>query len=151
MDGQSTEAAGGLARIVRRFHHEALLFKHAPDGNSSVSIMRIHRHLGAVLLLLGSAVVVIGLWITVQASRSDPLPTLVWARDVPDTTVMTASPLVLDRLGNGWWWVYATPADRLRLKQAGVALAVALPTPLAQMAGCSMPVPVTSKGLFLGL
>ena len=113
--------------------------------------MKIHRHLSAVLLLLSSAVVVIGLWIAVQASLSDPLPTLIWARDVPDTAVMTASPLVLDRLGNGWWWVYATPADRLRLKQAGVVLAVALPTPLAQMAGCSMPVPVNSKGFFLGL
>ena len=92
-----------------------------------------------MLLLIGSALAVIALWIAVQASRSDPLPTLVWAKDLSDAKLMTASPLVLDRLGNGWWWVYAAPKDRERLRQAGVAFAVAMPTPLAQMAGCSMP------------
>jgi len=45
---------------------------------------------------------------------------------------------VLDRLGSGWWWVYATPEDRRALRQAGAHLAFALPTPLAQMAGCSI-------------
>ncbi len=102
-------------------------------------MVRINTHLGGVLLLIGSAVVVIGIWIGVQASRTDPLPTLVWAGDVSDAAVMTASPLVLDRLGNGWWWVYAAPKDRERLRQTGVRIAVAMPTPLAQMAGCSMP------------
>ena len=99
----------------------------------------LNIHVGGVLLLIGSALAVIALWIAVQASRSDPLPTLVWAKDLSDAKLMTASPLVLDRLGNGWWWVYAAPKDRERLRQAGVAFAVAMPTPLAQMAGCSMP------------
>lgn len=107
----------------------------------------MNRHVGGLLLLVGSAVLVMGIWIAVQASRSDPLPTLVWARDVPDATVMTASPLILDRLGNGWWWVYATPVDRTRLRAAGVAFAMALPTPLAQMAGCSMPGPALGPRL----
>ena len=105
-------------------------------GKSSFGL---NTHVGGVLLLIGSALVVVALWIAVQASRTDPLPTLVWARDLPDANVMTASPLVLDRLGNGWWWVYAGPKDREKLRQAGVAFAVAMPTPLAQMAGCSMP------------
>ncbi len=104
----------------------------------------MRRHVVGVMLLLASALVVMGAWIGVQATRSDPLPTLVWAKNVPDAAVMTASPLVLDQLGNGWWWIYATPNDRERLRQTGVTFAVALPTPLAQMAGCSMPVPALS-------
>ena len=100
---------------------------------------RVNSHLGAVLLLLSSALVVIGVWIAVQASRSDPLPTLLWSGKLSDAEVMTASPLVLDRLGGGWWWVYAAPKDRQALRDKGARLALAMPTPLAQMAGCSMP------------
>ena len=100
---------------------------------------RINSHLGAVLLLLSSALVVIGIWIAVQASRSDPLPTLLWSGKLSDAEVMTASPMVLDRLGGGWWWVYAAPKDRQALRDRGARLALAMPTPLAQMAGCSMP------------
>ncbi|MFN4899953.1 MAG: hypothetical protein ACK5GG_00720 [Betaproteobacteria bacterium] len=96
-------------------------------------------HLGALLLLVASAMVVIGVWIAVQASRTDPLPTLLWSGKLSDAEVMTASPLVLDRLGGGWWWIYATPKDRQALREKGVRLALAMPTPLAQMAGCSMP------------
>ena len=73
---------------------------------------RVNGHFGAVLLLLSSALVVIGIWIAVQASRSDPLPTLLWSGKLSDAEVMTASPMVLDRLGGGWWWVYAAPKDR---------------------------------------
>jgi len=100
---------------------------------------RVNSHLGAVLLLLSSALVVIGIWIAVQASRSDPLPTLLWSGKLSDAEVMTASPLVLDRLGGGWWWIYAAPRDRQALRDKGARLALAMPTPLAQMAGCSMP------------
>jgi hypothetical protein len=100
---------------------------------------RVGGHLGALLLLLASALVVIGIWIAVQASRTDPLPTLLWSGKLSDAEVMTASPLVLDRLGAGWWWVYATPKDRQALREKGATLALAMPTPLAQMAGCSMP------------
>lgn len=99
----------------------------------------MNTHVGGVLLLVASALLVIVVWIAVQASRSDPLPTLVWAKNLSDAQVMTISPLVLDRLGNGWWWIYATPGDRERLRQAGASFALAMPTPLAQMAGCSMP------------
>lgn len=105
----------------------------------------MRRHVVGVVVLLVSALVVMAIWIGVQATRADPLPTLVWAKGVPDAAVMTVSPLVLDQLGNGWWWVYATPKDRQRLRETGVAFAVALPTPLAQMAGCSMPVPANLK------
>jgi len=96
-------------------------------------------HFSAVLLLVASALVVMGLWIAVQATRTDPLPTLLWSGKLSDAEVMTASPLVLDRLGGGWWWIYATPKDRQSLREKGVRLALAMPTPLAQMAGCSMP------------
>jgi len=104
---------------------------------------KVHRrgggHFSAVLLLVASALVVMGLWIAVQATRTDPLPTLLWSGKLSDAEVMTASPLVLDRLGGGWWWIYATPKDRQSLREKGVRLALAMPTPLAQMAGCSMP------------
>lgn len=96
-------------------------------------------HLGGLLLLVSSLIVGVVTWITVQSGRQDPLPTLVWASRVSDTKVMEVSPLVLDRLGAGWWWVYATPSDRQRLRDVGVGFALALPTPLAQMAGCSVP------------
>ena len=100
---------------------------------------RVNGHFGAVLLLVTSALVVIGIWIAVQSSRSDPLPTLLWSGTLSDAEVMTASPMVLDRLGGGWWWVYAAPKDRQALRDKGARLALAMPTPLAQMAGCSMP------------
>jgi len=104
---------------------------------------KVHRrgggHFSAALLLVVSALVVMGIWIAVQATRTDPLPTLLWSGKLSDAEVMTASPLVLDRLGGGWWWIYATPKDRQSLREKGVRLALAMPTPLAQMAGCSMP------------
>jgi hypothetical protein len=95
-------------------------------------------HLPAIAVMLTTCLVVIAIWVAVQASRSDPLPTLVWGPQVTDAQVMAKSQMVLDRLGSGWWWVYATPEDRRALRQAGAHLAFALPTPLAQMAGCSI-------------
>jgi hypothetical protein len=96
-------------------------------------------HLGAVVLLTISALVVVLIWIAVQSQRTDPLPTLVWAPALSDSQVMTASPMVLDRLGKGWWWIYGQPNDREALRRAGAHVAIAMPTPIAQMAGCSMP------------
>jgi hypothetical protein len=96
-------------------------------------------HLGAVLMLTISALIVVLIWIAVQSQRTDPLPTLVWAPQLSDSEVMTASPMVLDRLGNGWWWIYGQPKDREALRIAGARFAIAMPTPIAQMAGCSMP------------
>jgi hypothetical protein len=100
---------------------------------------RRSAHLGGVMLLVVSLLAGVVMWILVQAQRADPLPTLVWASGLSDQQMMAASPVVLDRLGGGWWWVYATPIDRQRLRSAGAELAIALPTPLAQMAGCSVP------------
>lgn len=96
-------------------------------------------HLGAVLLLMSSALIVVLIWIAVQSQRTDPLPTLVWAPTLSDAQVMAASPMVLDRLGKGWWWIYGQPKDREALRTAGAHIAIAMPTPIAQMAGCSMP------------
>lgn len=107
----------------------------------------VRTHIGGVALLLLSAVLVIAVWIAVQSGRSEALPTLVWSPGVEDRIVMTTSPRVLDRLGNGWWWVYAAPEDRVRLREAGARIAVAFPTPLAQMAGCTIPLSLESGPL----
>lgn len=104
-----------------------------------------HAHRGAVLLMLTSALVSVLIWIGVQSGRSEPLPTLVWSAGVSDARVMEASPMVLDRLGQGWWWVYAAPEDRERLRSQGVRMALALPTPLALMAGCSLPAQISAR------
>lgn len=98
----------------------------------------IRTHVGGVAILIVSAIVAIAVWIVVQSGRPESLPTLVWSPTVDDRLIMDASPRVLDRLGNGWWWVYATPEDRVRLGELGARIAVAFPTPLAQMAGCSI-------------
>ena len=95
--------------------------------------------MGALALLMITALTVILIWIAVQSQRSDPLPTLLWAPNLSDSQVVAASPMVLDRLGRGWWWVYGGPKDRQMLRSAGATMAVAMPTPIAQMAGCSMP------------
>ena len=96
-------------------------------------------HLGGGLLLLLTALAALLLWTAVQAQRQEPLPTLVWAPTLTDTALITISPIVLDRLGNGWWWIYGTPDDRQALRAAGAYVAIAMPTPIAQMAGCSIP------------
>ncbi len=100
--------------------------------------LKIRTHLGGVAVLIVTMITGIAIWIAVQSGRSDPLPTLVWSPKLDDRVVMDLSPRVLDRLGNGWWWVVATPTDRERLRQAGASIAMAFPTPLAQMAGCSI-------------
>ncbi len=99
---------------------------------------KIRTHLGGVAVLIVTMIAGVAIWIAVQSGRSDPLPTLVWSPKLDDRVVMDLSPRVLDRLGNGWWWVVATPSDRARLRQAGASIAMAFPTPLAQMAGCSI-------------
>lgn len=96
-------------------------------------------HLGALALLTITALTAILIWIAVQSQRADPLPTLVWAPDLSDSQLLAASPIVLDRLGGGWWWIYGQPTDRAALRSAGAKMAIAMPTPIAQMAGCSMP------------
>ncbi|MFN4959695.1 MAG: hypothetical protein ACK5E2_02485 [Burkholderiales bacterium] len=101
--------------------------------------MGLATHIGGLLLLVVSFLVGVGIWVAVQSTREEPLPTLVWSGDLAQSAVIAASPMVLDHLGKGWWWIYAAPADRVKLRELGVRLAVAVPTPLAQMAGCSLP------------
>jgi hypothetical protein len=104
--------------------------QHTRDHWVSISLM--------VLLFVAALFV----WIAVQSTREEPLPTLVWAPKVTDHQVIESSSRVLDRLNwpvGPWWWVYATPGEREILKEKGAVIAVAMPTPLAQMAGCSLP------------
>jgi hypothetical protein len=108
-------------------------------ANTQSRLARFVPHIGGMLLLIGSFVLGLVIWIAVQSTRAEPLPTLVWAAKMSDSQVMAAGPVVLDRLGQGWWWVYATPKDRDALRSVGAQLALAMPTPLAQMAGCSVP------------
>ena len=108
-------------------------------GTEAAVGLKTGNHLLGVGLLLVTFLVGVSIWIAVQSTRPDPLPTLVWSPGVPDSQTMAASPRVLDRLGGDWWWIYATPKDREALRAIGVRLALALPTPLAQMAGCSVP------------
>ena len=103
------------------------------------ALKRSTNHLAGVGLLISTFVLGLVIWVAVQSTRSEPLPTLVWASSVSDGQIMSAGPAVLDRLGAGWWWIYATPQDRQTLKSIGAKLALAMPTPLAQMAGCSVP------------
>lgn len=104
-----------------------------------MKLNRSSNHLAGVGLLIATFTLGLVVWVAVQSTRSEPLPTLVWASSVSDSQIMSAGPAVLDRLGAGWWWVYATPQDRQALKSMGAQLALAMPTPLAQMAGCSVP------------
>ena len=109
------------------------------DEKTHMTFRRSSTHLAGVGLLIATFALGLGIWVAVQSTRSEPLPTLVWANGVPDGQIMSAGPVVLDRLGAGWWWVYATPQDRHALRSMGAQLALAMPTPLAQMAGCSVP------------
>jgi len=95
-------------------------------------------HLPALMLLLGSLLVGLVIYIGVQSFRSDPLPTLVWSPGLSDAQMMKESRLVIDRIAPGWWWIYADPKERQRVRQAGAVFALAFPTPIAQMAGCSV-------------
>ena len=104
-----------------------------------MTLKRSSSHFAGVGLLIATFALGIVIWVAVQSTRSEPLPTLVWASSVSDGQIMSAGPAVLDRLGAGWWWIYATPQDRQTLKSIGAKLALAMPTPLAQMAGCSVP------------
>lgn len=104
-------------------------------------------HLQAISFLLAVGLALAAIWLAVQAQRDEPLPTLVWASDISDATMLAQAPSVLDRLAPGWWWLETTPAQRAALRAQGVALAVALPTPLFRMAGCSAGMPRQIEGL----
>lgn len=104
-------------------------------------------HLRALSLLLAIALVLGGLWFWVQSLRQDPLPSLVWAPTVEDRAMLALGPPVLDKRSGGWWWIEATPDERDKLRGLGARLAIALPQPVAQMAGCSSEMPVDPETL----
>lgn len=134
----------GIAAALLNLPIREQLWVPRANASSAARVMR-YPHRGALLLMLSSALAGVLIWIGVQSGRPEQLPTLVWSAGVPDARVIEASPMVLDRLGQGWWWVYAAPADRERLRDQGVRMALALPTPLAQMAGCSLPAQVSAR------
>lgn len=108
--------------------------------------MRVHQpHLRAISLLLLLSAVGFGLWLWLQSQREDPLPTLLWAPNLEDAVVLERAPLILDRLGGGWWWVEATPFEREKLRGLGAHLALAVPQPVARMAGCTAELPRDPK------
>jgi hypothetical protein len=104
-------------------------------------------HLQAISFLLAASLVLAGVWVVVQNQRDEPLPTLVWAGEVSDAQMLAQAPWILNRLAPGWWWLETTPAQRTVLRTQGVALAVALPTPLFRMAGCTSNMPRKIEGL----
>ena len=102
-------------------------------------------HLRAIGLLLLFSAVGFGLWLLLQSQREEPLPTLVWAPDIEDAVILERAPLILDRLGGGWWWVEATPFEREKLRGLGAYRALAVPQPVARMAGCTAELPRDPK------
>jgi hypothetical protein len=108
------------------------------------SIQRPHLrqpHLRSLSLLVVIAVLMAVVWFWVQSLRQEPLPSLVWAPNVSDEAMLGLGPPVLDKRAGGWWWIEATPMERDKLRGLGARLAVALPQPIAQMAGCNSELP----------
>ncbi len=98
-------------------------------------------HLRSLSLLLAVALVMTAVWFLAQSLRQEPLPSLVWAPDVADEAMLGLGPPVLDKRTGGWWWIEATPMERDKLRGLGARLAIALPQPIAQMAGCNSELP----------
>ena len=96
-----------------------------------------HPHVAALGFLVVLVLVAVGLWIAVQSARDEPLPSLVWAPQVPPEAVFALGLPVRDQLTHSWWWIEASPEQRMLLRAAGARLVFAMPTPVARMAGCS--------------
>ena len=96
-----------------------------------------HPHLAALGFLVALVFVAVSLWVAVQSAREEPLPSLVWAPQVPPEAVFALGLPVRDQLADGWWWIEASPVQRTLLRSAGARIVVAMPTPVARMAGCS--------------
>ena len=113
---------------------------------SSIPRQPLHQpHLRSLSLLLGVALVMTAVWFWVQSLRQEPLPSLVWAPDVADEAMLGLGPPVLDKRTGGWWWIEATPLERDKLRGLGARLAIALPQPIAQMAGCNSELPADTE------
>ena len=108
---------------------------------------RLNRplHVFALGFLLALSGIAVAIWIAVQSLRDEPLPSLVWAPDLSPDVIFSLGPPVLERLPGGWWWIETTPLERDKLRALGAHLAVAMPTPVARMAGCSGDTPVNPE------
>ncbi|MEN9765994.1 MAG: hypothetical protein RL397_1949 [Pseudomonadota bacterium] len=106
-------------------------------GQESIAMLWRNVHLPAALFLVALTVLSTLAWIAVQSTRDEPLPTLVWAPEIPAEIVFALGLPIRDRLGSGWWWIQAAPADREKFRLLGAKLVLAMPTPVARMAGCS--------------
>lgn len=107
----------------------------------------LRPHLRALSLLLLLSLLAVGVWLAVQSFRDDPVPSLVWAPEVSDEQILGMGPPVLDRLSGGWWWIETTLIERDKLRAMGARLAMAIPQPIARMAGCSGDLPVDPEQL----
>ena len=94
-------------------------------------------HGPAIAFLLALTILSFVVWIAIQSARDQSLPTLVWAPELPAEIVFALGLPVRDRLGAGWWWIEMTPADREKFRLLGAKVVLAMPTPVARMAGCS--------------
>jgi hypothetical protein len=106
-------------------------------------------HRAAVFFLLILSLGLTVAWLGVQGSRAEPMPSLVWAPDIPTEKILGMPMAVLDRKPGGWWWIEADPKQRHRLRGEGARLAIALPTPVARMAGCSSDMPLNPEAVGL--
>lgn len=96
-----------------------------------------YLHLAALGFLLSVTLAGVTIWISVQSMRDEPLPSLVWAPQVVPEAIFALGLPVRDQLSEGWWWIEASPEQRAMLRDAGARIVVAMPTPVARMAGCS--------------
>lgn len=106
-------------------------------------------HRAAILFIVLLSVGLTGGWLWVQNSRTEPMPSLVWAPELPAEKILGMPMAVLDRKPGGWWWIEADPKQRQRIQHEGAWLAIALPTPVARMAGCSSDMPLNPKAVGL--
>ncbi|NBT34285.1 MAG: hypothetical protein EBT03_01915 [Betaproteobacteria bacterium] len=104
-------------------------------------------HLLSLSLILFLTAAAVAAWIALASLRDDPLPSLVWAPDMPDEALLALGPPVLNRLSGSWWWIETTPLERDKLRALGARMAVAMPQPIARMAGCSGELPVDPDSL----
>lgn len=94
-------------------------------------------HVSAVVFLVVLSGLSCAAWIAVQASREEPLPSLVWTPHMSSEAVFALGLPIRDRIAEHWWWIEATPESRKRIREQGAWLVLAMPTPVARMAGCS--------------
>jgi hypothetical protein len=106
-------------------------------------------HRASIGFLVSLGVGLITAWLWVQGSRPEPLPSLVWAPNLSAEKILDMPLRVLDRKSGGWWWIEADANERALLRKAGAQITLALPTPVARMAGCSSDTPLSPDAVGL--